>query len=191
MPHSYVHPTCKHPENLCSPTADGKVYCEACGRTYTSPRSRIKHGTTRGYSRHKRQRTQTWQGWPWPVQPGTCGCIEAQRAYQRDRRADQIKVRRLRDAARQAALLDLRRQFPGEYQRRYGAQLAVRELSQSQFTDPPPIWDELVTRLVSLALDRTEDEMRQRIKDGRATPRERDLLRLTWRLRAVLSEKPQ
>ncbi len=190
MPHKYVHPACKHPADQRTVT-DGRTHCAACGRTYTSPRSRIQHGTTRGYARHKRQRTKTWQGWPWPVPPGTCGCIEAQRAYQRDRRADQIKVRRMRDAARQAALLDLRRQFPGEYQRHYGAQLTVRELLQSQFTEPPPVWDDLITRLIQTALGQSEADVRQRVRDGQATPRERDLLRLTYRLRALFGERPQ
>jgi hypothetical protein len=184
MPHAYVHPACKHPMDQRT-VVNGKVHCAACGRTYTSPRSPVRHGTTRGFSKHKRLRRQSWT---WPVLPGTCGCIEAIRDYQRERRMNQIKVRRIRDAARQAALLDLRRQFPGEYQRHYGTELALRELTQ--FTDPPPACDDLMTRLLGLALDRDEHDVHQRVRDGRATPRERELLRLTYRLRALLSERP-
>ncbi len=190
MPHSYVHPTCKHPQDQRTKLDSGRIHCAACDRTFTSPKSPVRHGTTRGYARHKRQRTTAKQGWPWPVPLDTCGCIEAQRAYQSDTRTAAIKERRVRDAARQAALLDLRRQFPGEYQRHYIHELAKRNLTGLQDPGHTLDWDSVMNRLVKVAfLGMSEADLRRLITSGQADAREREMLRLVYRLRALFSEK--
>ena len=185
---AYQHPACKHPQDQRRPLTGGKVHCGACSRTFTSPAVPPRHGTVRGYHRHKRTRKGKWG---WPVAEGSCGCLEAIRTYNREVRstAEQVAARHVRDAARQSALLDLRRQFPGEYQRHYDRQLAERDYRGPRGKAMRPDWEDILSQLVKAALDKDEHEVTQRVLNRWASPRERAVVRLVWRVRALLSAR--
>jgi hypothetical protein len=180
---------CRHTGDERKKLPDGKIHCLACGKVFTSPKAPARHGTERGFRKHRRDRTARW---PWPAELGTCGCKEASLEYGRTVRAipENAALRHQRDAARQAALLRLRRQFPSEYQRHYSDEMLRRSdgtIASSGDAVPLPLWDDLMAQLVKSLLGRDEHEVLTRVRGGWSTQREKTAIRLIARLRAILA----
>jgi hypothetical protein len=181
---------CRHAKNR-TKLPGGKVHCGDCGKTFSSPKAKFRHGTNRGYQKHKRQRSGDWG---WPLAAGTCGCREANQEYNRKIREipENVELRHLRDSARQAALLQLRRQFPSEFQRHYVAEMIQRSGGRAADVTgdsvPVPLWDDLMAQLLKAALELDEASLHTKLRGGWATVRERTVLRLAGRLRFLLAD---
>jgi hypothetical protein len=176
---------CKHKER--EKLGGGRVHCFTCGKTFTSPAAKVFHGTVRGYHKHKRDRSATWC---WPSPAGTCGCREAYREHNQQvrKKPESVAARHIRDSSRQAAMLNLRRQFPAEYQRFYMAEVTARTGQPcSGDAVPLPVWDDLVAQLVKAAVGSDEHEVLIRVREGWASPSEKNVMRITSRLRALLA----
>lgn len=143
-------------------------------------RKLIRHGTTKGFSKHRRVRSGNW-----PMPPGEeCGCAEAQREWrrERDRKPLPVEQRRQRDRARQRALLELRRMYPQDYAKLYAEELSsIKDGGQVELSS-------VQSQLRLLTQGVNERELRKYAGDGSATVRERELLERLATLRKRAAE---
>lgn len=181
------HENCKHPRQHREDRGFGWIKCHRCQKSF---RKVVKHGTFAGYNRH-RERRDTY--WPWPVaalEDGGCGCQEAATEARRELRSrpENISAHRLRDRARMDALLQLRRAYPGDFLRAYreGLQRRALPFAEMQARRMMPAWDEIVGSLIKAAMENDEATIADRVREGWASPKEREVMRQARRLRMLL-----
>lgn len=170
---------------------NGSVRCAGCGKEFADRTSTVRHGTYRGYQKHRREGSRRW---PWPIPEGACNCRQAARAYHlaNEAKPENAELRRQRGAARQAAFLELRRTFPGMYTRFYLEALKDARggegLRRPRASDP--VWDDIIASLYKTCLERDEATVADRVRSMMSTPQEREAFRLFNRLRVMLGRRP-
>lgn len=179
---------CVHPAAARSKKPGGKVSCDECGRTFTPRNSSVRHGTYRGYGKHRYQANGAWM---WPI-TGECGCREAGKAYRQElaNRPVNAALRKARGKARQRAFTRMRGAYPSIYAQFYREEIEADNneggLGVVAVTLIPP-FDDVMARLVKEALGIDEHTLVSKVKGRIATPRERDILRYVTRLRVLFS----
>lgn len=93
----------------------------------------------------------------------------------------------MRNAARMAAGVRLRRLYPGEFLAAYSAELRLRGLEEVRQHYQVPVWEDIIVRLVKAATGRDEASLASAVRQGRAVQTEAEILRMVSRLRALLS----
>jgi hypothetical protein len=176
--------TCKHPAGKRRPGPDAEhLRCTACGRVFRPRGAPVRHGTYLGYSKHERLRDGEWS---WPA----CGPCQQAIVSWRDEYAHQpavVKRRRVRTAARAAALGRLSRVFPGPYTVVYLEELERRSGGGVAVSRELPMWDDVIGHLVRAATGRDEWTMAALVRRGAATDRETGIMRQVARLRLLLA----
>ena len=158
-----------------------KVRCLNCGRVFVPRSASPKHGTYRGYSRHSRKRAGEWC-WP-PCRKCAEAGTQYRQAYALTSRAREDRHRR--NAASMAASARLRRQYPGEYALAYADELRLRGGEEVLQHHEVPAWDDVTARLVKAATGYEEALAVARVREGRATRPESEVIRLASRLRTL------
>lgn len=176
--------TCRH-KGKREEIGNKAVRCTQCGHEWV-PRGRVRvmHGTYKGYNRHNKVRGGRW---PWPAcEP----CQDAATAWRSEynENEDVRAARRIRSGAHQAAMMRIKRTFPMLYATLYAEEMRRRDKTAVRHELDVPSWDDLVKRLVKAATGRDEDELAAGVNAGWANPREREVMRLTGRLRVMLGD---
>jgi hypothetical protein len=165
---------------------DRRFYCEDCRREFTPRGLPVRHGTVEGYNCHIRKRSGQWG---WPACPK---CSQAKLEWRReyDSRPESVRSRKVRTAARAAALERLRRQYPGAYSAAYREELEARggEVVRQQYE--VPVWEDIITRLVMAVTGLPEAEAEERSHPPyRSTLEEREVMSQVHRLRVLLAAR--
>lgn len=175
---------CKHPKDQRTKIRNGKVTCLVCQKTFTPPgQTSVRHGTYRGYDRHRRRREGQWC---WPI-GDECGCKQAGIDFQREQasRPENRQRTRKRGAARQRALAHLARTYPSVYATYYAEEMAG---TPAPFVaERIPDWDDLLRRLVKEAMGQDEATLAGKVQAKLASPQEATVMRLVRRLRVMLA----
>lgn len=178
---------CPHPDDARTAVAgtDGKVSCGECGRVFTPKSARTRHGTYRGYGKHRYQHSGRW---PWPPLP-ECGCQQAATAYRRgiSARPVNVELRKQRGIARQRAHTRVKRAYPMAFAQFYREEMEAIGGAAPDVDAHVPAFDDVIARLVKEAIGIDEGSLVDKVKGRMATPREREVLRYVTRLRVLFS----
>lgn len=188
---SYVPGMCQHKDKeQRRKLPHGMVKCLKCGKELKDVHYKVRHGTYRGYNKHRYEAAGRW---PWPI-PGDdpCGCREAGTEANKDKHKTpkNREMQSQRASARSAALMHLKRAFPALYMKLYAEAL---EKSRGRAPAPYaparefPLWDDLLARLVKEAMGRDELDLAERVRGRLASRQEVEVHRLVARLRVLLA----
>lgn len=175
---------CSHQDRKEVPGVARRMYCLTCEREFTPRGLPIRHGTVEGFQKHRRIRNGRWA---WPA----CEkCKAANAQWQRDYnlRPEAIKARRVRAAARVAALAQLRKQYPAAYAAAYVREMERRDSKVVRQQHEVFAWDDVVARLVKAATGMDEATAENRLRMHVSGREEREVMREVRRLRVMLAD---
>jgi hypothetical protein len=179
---------CKHAKREPIPgTAGRRMHCSDCDRDFTPGGLPVHHGSIEGFNRHMRRRKAPWG---WPACPK---CLKAKKDWRQeyDHRPSSIEARKIRAAARVAALVTLRRQYPAAFAAAYGKELDARGVTEVRQHYEVPPWEEILDRLVYAALGVPQAEMEHKTVSRLSGSEQREVVLQIRRLRLLLAKRYQ